>query len=129
MKLPNYKEYLELPEYMKIIKLLQKGIAFHHAGMPQVFREMIERQIDKKYIYLLCATETFAVGLNMPTRSVIFPSLNKFDGERFRLLLPHEYAQQSGRAGRRGIDCIGDIWHMANTIHKGNNKIYASEYI
>ena len=128
MKLPNYKEYLELPEYMKIIKLLQKGIAFHHAGMPQVFREMIERLFDKKYIYLLCATETFAVGLNMPTRSVIFPSLNKFDGERFRLLLPHEYAQQSGRAGRRGIDCIGDIWHMANTIHKGNNKIYASEY-
>jgi superfamily II RNA helicase len=128
MKLPNYKEYIVLPEYTKIIKLLQKGIAVHHAGMPQVFREMIERLFDKKYIYLLCATETFAVGLNMPTRSVIFPSLSKFDGERFRILLPHEYSQQAGRAGRRGIDSLGDIWHLSNTIHKGNDKIYPSEY-
>jgi superfamily II RNA helicase len=128
MKLPNYKEYIALPEYTTIIKLLQKGIAFHHAGMPQVFREMIERLFDKKYIYLLCATETFAVGLNMPTRSVIFPSLSKFDGQKFRLLLPHEYGQQSGRAGRRGIDILGDVWHMANTIHKGNQTICASDY-
>ena len=128
MKLPNYKEYIELPEFKTIIKLLQKGIAVHHAGMPQVFREMIERLFDKKYIYLLCATETFAVGLNMPTRSVIFPSLSKFDGQKFRLLLPHEYSQQAGRAGRRGIDTQGDIWHMANTIHKGNQKIYVSDY-
>jgi superfamily II RNA helicase len=96
--------------------------------MPQVFREMIERLFDKKYIYLLCATETFAVGLNMPTRSVIFPSLSKFDGQKFRLLLPHEYGQQSGRAGRRGIDILGDVWHMANTIHKGNQTICASDY-
>ena len=128
MKLPNYKEYIALPEYITIIKLLQKGIAFHHAGMPQVFREMIERLFDKKYIYLLCATETFAVGLNMPTRSVIFPSLSKFDGQKFRLLLPHEYGQQSGRAGRRGIDILGDVWHMVNTIHKGNQNICASDY-
>ena len=128
MKLPNYKEYITLPEYTTIIKLLQKGIAFHHAGMPQVFRAMIERLFDKKYIYLLCATETFAVGLNMPTRSVIFPSLSKFDGQKFRLLLPHEYGQQSGRAGRRGIDILGDVWHMANTIHKNNQTIHAIDY-
>ena len=128
MKLPNYKEYLALPEYTTIIKLLQKGIAVHHAGMPQVFREMIERLFDKKYIYLLCATETFAVGLNMPTHSVIFPSLSKFDGEKFRLLLPHEYAQQAGRAGRRGIDTIGEIWHLPNLIQKNNQHIYLSDY-
>ena len=66
---------MELPEYKTIIKLLQKGIAFHHAGMLPVFREMIELLFAKNYIKLLVATETFAVGINMPTKSVVFTSL------------------------------------------------------
>ena len=128
MKLSNYKEYLQLPEYATLIRLLQKGIAVHHAGIPQVFRELIENLFDKKYIRLLCATETFAVGLNMPTKSVIFPSLYKYDGICMRPLYSYEYGQMAGRAGRRGIDTAGDIYHMANMIQSGNNAITITPY-
>ena len=128
MKLSNYKEYLQLPEYNILIGLLKKGIAVHHAGMPQVFRELIENLFDKKYVRLLCATETFAVGLNMPTKSVIFPFLYKFDGISMRPLYSHEYGQMAGRAGRRGIDIAGDIYHMANLIQSGNNALTVTPY-
>ena len=113
-RLPNYKEYIELPEYRTLVKLLQKGIAFHHAGMLPVFREMVELLFAKNYIKLLVATETFAVGINMPTKSVVFTSLKKFDGTNTRPLLPHEYTQMAGRAGRRGIDTEGHVIHCNN---------------
>ena len=110
-KLSNYKEYIELPEYKNMITLLQKGIAIHHAGIITILREMIEILFDKGYIKLLFATETFAVGINMPTKTVIFTSLEKFDGNSMRYLLPHEYSQMAGRAGRRGIDTRGTVIH------------------
>ena len=114
-KMNNWKEYINLPEYRFLIKILQKGIAIHHAGMIQVFKEMIEYLFEKKYIKLLIATETFAVGVDMPAQSVIFTSLQKFNGTKFRYLEPHEYSQQSGRAGRRGqTEKIGRVWHMVN---------------
>ena len=128
MKLPNYKEYIELPEYKTIIKLLKKGIAVHHAGIPQIFRELIEQLFDKNYVKLLCATETFAVGINMPTKSVIFPSISKFDGMGFRPLMSHEYSQMAGRAGRRGIDKFGDIYHLSNLILSKNDAPDANAY-
>lgn len=108
-KLINASEYLNLPEYKNIIKLLQKGIAIHHAGIMPVFREMIEMLFEKRFIKLLFATETFAVGINMPTKTVIFTSFSKFNGNKMRHLLSHEYSQMAGRAGRRGIDTKGDI--------------------
>lgn len=114
-KLPNYKEYLELPEYRNMVSLLQKGVAIHHAGILTVLREMVEILFDKGYIKLLFATETFAVGINMPTKTVIFTSLEKFDGMGLRHLLPHEYSQMAGRAGRRGIDVRGTVIHC-NTL-------------
>jgi len=114
-KLPNYKEYLELPEYRNMVTLLQKGVAIHHAGILTVLREMVEILFDKGYIKLLFATETFAVGINMPTKTVIFTSLEKFDGMGLRHLLPHEYSQMAGRAGRRGIDTRGTVIHC-NTL-------------
>lgn len=113
-KLINYKEYLELPEYQAIVKLLEKGIAIHHAGIMPVLREMIELLFEKGYIKLLFATETFAVGINMPTKTVIFTGLTKFNGNTMRLLYPHEYTQMAGRAGRRGIDTIGHVFHCNN---------------
>jgi len=113
-KIPNYKEYMELPEYTMIIALLQKGIAIHHAGIIPVLREMVELLFEKGYIRLLVATETFAVGLNMPTKSVIFSGLTKFNGSKMRLIQPHEYTQMSGRAGRRGLDVIGHVFHCVN---------------
>jgi len=113
-KLPNYKEYLVLPEYKFIIGLLRKGIAIHHAGVLKEFREMIELIFKKNYIKVLLATETFAVGINMPTRTTVFTSLKKFDGSKFRWLLPSELTQMAGRAGRRGIDSKGKVVYLMN---------------
>ena len=113
-KFTNYKEYLELPEYTNLIKLLQKGIGYHHAGVLAVFREMIEILFDRKLIKLLFATETLAVGVNFSTTSVIYTGITKFDGNDMRLLAPHEYTQIAGRAGRRGIDIVGKVWLCCN---------------
>mgnify|MGYP003648043336 CR=1 FL=1 len=114
IKLPNYREYMNLPEYAFMIKLLKKGIAIHHSGVLPVLREMVEMLFSKGYIRLLFATETFAVGINMPTKTVIFTSFTKFDGIQQRMLLGHEYTQMAGRAGRRGMDTIGHVVHMSN---------------
>ena len=113
-KLPNYKEYIELPEYINTIKLLEKGIAVHHSGIAPVLREMIEIIFAKGYVKLLFATETFAVGINMPTKTVIFTGFSKFDGNGMRILHAHEYTQMAGRAGRRGLDTIGHVIHCVN---------------
>jgi len=113
-KLPNYQEYLELPEYNAMVKLLEKGIAIHHAGVMPILREMVELLYAKGYIKLLFATETFAIGLNMPTKTVLFTDCNKYDGTTSRTLHSHEYTQMAGRAGRRGIDTIGNVIHLNN---------------
>lgn len=113
-KLPNYQEYLNLPEYIFMISLLEKGIAIHHAGIMPILREMVELLFAKGYIKLLFATETFAVGINMPTKTVLFTDINKFDGSTMRSLYSHEYTQMAGRAGRRGIDTIGHVIHLTN---------------
>lgn len=113
-KLPNYEEYLELPEYIEMVALLEKGIAIHHSGVTAVFRELIEILYSKGYIKLLFGTETFSIGLNMPTKTVIFTDVNKFDGDSMRLLYSHEYTQMAGRAGRRHIDTVGNVIHLNN---------------
>jgi hypothetical protein len=113
-KLPNYQEYLNLPEYLNMVSLLEKGVAIHHAGIMPVLREMVELLFGKGYIKLLFATETFAVGINMPTKTVLFTDVNKFDGTGMRPLYSHEYTQMAGRAGRRGIDTVGHVIHLTN---------------
>ena len=113
-KVSNWKEYMMLPEYQHYLKLLHKGIGVHHAGMLPIFREMIEILYDKKYIHVLFATETFSIGLNMPTKTVCFTSLYKHDGNKNRLLHSHEFTQMCGRAGRRNIDKVGHVILMTN---------------
>lgn len=113
-KLPNFQEYLELPEYNQLIGLLEKGIGIHHSGMVPVLREIVELMISKKYIQLLFATESFAIGLDCPIKTAVFTGLSKFDGTNHRALLPHEYTQMAGRAGRRGLDTIGHVVHCNN---------------
>jgi superfamily II RNA helicase len=113
-KLPNYKEYSHLPEYLDMVALLRKGIAIHHSGVTPILKEMVELLYSKGYIKLLFATETFSVGINMPTKSVIFTDVNKFDGNTNRVLYAHEYVQMAGRAGRRGLDKIGYCFHLNN---------------
>jgi superfamily II RNA helicase len=138
-KLPNYQEYLNLPEYLQMIYLLEKGIAIHHAGIMPVLREMVELLFSKGYVKLLFATETFAVGINMPTKTVLFTDLNKFNGTSMRPLFSHEYTQMAGRAGRRGIDTVGHVIHLTNlfkdidsltlkTIMKGKPQTLVSKF-
>lgn len=115
-KFSNASEYMELPEYAMVVRLLQKGIGVHHAGLIPVLREMVEIMFTKGYVKMLFATETFAVGLNMPTKTVVFTNLRKYTGTGERYLYSHEYTQQAGRAGRRGFDTIGHVIHMANLI-------------
>jgi len=125
-KLPNYKEIISLPEFHSIIKLLEKGIAIHHSGVIPVLREMTELLFAKGYIKILFATETFAVGINMPTKTVIFTSLYKYTKQGMRILHSHEYTQMAGRAGRRGLDTIGHVIHCYNLFQ--NNVPSTSEY-
>ena len=113
-KLSNYREYLELPEYNQVVSLLEKGIGIHHSGMIPILREIVEIMISKKYVKLLFATESFAIGLDCPIRTAIFSGITKFDGRSERMLMAHEYTQMAGRAGRRGIDTIGHVVHCNN---------------
>ena len=91
---------------------LPQGIAFHHAGLLPVIKEAIEELFSQGLIKVLYTTETFAVGINMPAKTVCFNSLRKYDGVNFRTLNTKEYFQIAGRAGRRGIDEIGYVVSM-----------------
>lgn len=113
-KLPNYQEYLQLPEYTNMVCLLRKGIAIHHSGVTPVLREMVELLFAKGFIKLLFCTETMSVGINMPVKTSIFTDVCKFDGENNRLLYSHEYTQAAGRAGRLGLDIVGHVIHLNN---------------
>ena len=116
-KLDNWREYQKLNQYEKIINALKKGISMHHSGIIPIFREIIEILFGKGYIKFLFATETFAVGINMPTKTVIFNSLTKYDGNYNRYLCTFEYSQMAGRAGRRGYDTVGNVIHCNNLFN------------
>ncbi|KAF6153462.1 hypothetical protein GIB67_027329 [Kingdonia uniflora] len=123
-----------LPQVVRIQSLLHRGIGVHHAGLLPIVKEVVEmlfcRGVIKYRVYrlvkgihlvvlrssrvsllvpVLFSTETFAMGVNAPARTVVFDALRKFDGKEFRQLLPGEYTQMAGRAGRRGLDKIGTV--------------------
>ena len=107
--LARHKTVLEKsPQYHGLRDLLRRGIGFHHSGLQPVLKEIVEILFGRGFVKALFATETFSVGLNMPTKTVVFLDLRKVtDGGERRLLLPAEYIQMAGRAGRRGIDVKG----------------------
>ena len=86
---------------------LEAGVAPHHAGLVPPFKEAVEACFVEGLVKVVFATETLALGINMPARSVVIEKLSKFTGERHQFLTPGEYTQLTGRAGRRGIDTIG----------------------
>lgn len=98
-----------LPQVLRMKDLLRRGIGVHHSGILPILKEIIEMLFQDGLVKLLFATETFAMGVNMPTRSVIFDSIRKFDGVEWRHLYPGEYIQMAGRAGRRGKDRVGNV--------------------
>ena len=106
-------------------RLVSCGIAYHHAGMLPTLKEVVERLFTSGLIQLLFTTETFAVGINMPACTVVFDSLEKFDGIGFRYLKAREYHQMSGRAGRRGIDTIGYVYTQIVPAYADSAEIRA----
>ena len=123
-KLPNYQEYLQLPEYINMVGLLRKGVAMHHAGLLPVLREIVEILFAKGYIKMLFATETVSIGLNLPVKTTIFTDVNKFDGTASRILYGHEYTQAAGRAGRLGLDPVGHVIHLNNLFRNVDSTNY-----
>lgn len=110
--LSRYPELQTLAQYHSLFALLQKGIAFHHSGLLPVLKEIVELLFARGFVKLLFATETFAVGINMPTKTVIFTSFRKFDTTGMRMLRTDEYIQMAGRAGRRGKDTRGMVMYL-----------------
>lgn len=99
----------KLPQVEHMLPLLKKGIGIHHSGLLPIIKEVIEILFQEGLVKVLFATETFAMGLNMPARTVLFTNFEKFDGKDFRIVTSGEYIQMSGRAGRRGIDDKGIV--------------------
>ncbi|WFC98211.1 Antiviral helicase ski2 [Malassezia yamatoensis] len=99
----------ELPQIQRMREMLSRGIGVHHSGLLPILKELVEILFQRGLVKVLFATETFAMGVNMPARSVVFASTRKNDGTNFRNLLSGEYTQMSGRAGRRGLDATGVV--------------------
>lgn len=98
-----------LPQIIRMKELLSRGIAVHHGGLLPIVKELVEILFAQTLVKILFATETFAMGLNLPTRTVVFSGYRKHDGHSFRNLHPGEYTQMAGRAGRRGLDTVGSV--------------------
>ncbi|KAH8863746.1 Exosome RNA helicase MTR4 [Schistosoma japonicum] len=103
-----------LPQVESVLPLLKRGIGIHHGGLLPLLKETIEILFSENLIKCLFATETFAMGLNMPARTVLFTSARKYDGHSYRWITSGEYIQMSGRAGRRGKDDSGTVILMVD---------------
>ncbi len=120
--LHRHAEVLEkLPQYHQLVRLLERGIAFHHSGLLPLLREGVELLFQRGFIKVLFCTESLAIGVNLPARSVVFTGLEKPTGcgaggaggdGGFRALRYDEYAQMAGRAGRRGKDTRGFVFYL-----------------
>ena len=147
-KSDNYNELIKMDDYNTIKNLVQKGVAYHHSGVYHVFKEVIEKMlaykdingVSKSLIKVLFATETFAVGINIPVKATCYTGLTKFSETGFRLLKPHEYKQMSGRAGRRGMDTEGysillpNLYDLPSSseiaeLLTGKNQVLYSQFV
>jgi superfamily II RNA helicase len=97
----------KLDQVHRLASLLPRGLGFHHAGLLPALKVMVETLFARGDLQAVFATDTLALGINMPAKCVVVGSLSKFDGTQMRLLTPNEYQQLTGRAGRRGMDVRG----------------------
>lgn len=102
------------PSALKLWPLIERGIAYHHAGLLPSLKEVIEQLFTSRLIKLIFTTETFALGINMPAKTVVFDELRKFHGTHYGPLHCRDYYQMAGRAGRRGIDSEGFVYSRIN---------------
>jgi len=136
----NLHFYKEIPSTVELLQFLEYGLAIHHSGLLPIQKELVEILFSHGLIKFLFATETFAVGVNMPTKTVIFTELSKYDGSSDfpRILRYDEFMQMSGRAGRRGKDDQGFVIycplrnleekHMIMSLFKGKAAKLCSQY-
>ncbi len=93
----------------RLQELYRSGVAFHHAGLHVQLKTLVERLYEQRLIKVLYCTSTFALGINMPARAVIFDAVEKYDGTAVRPLPTRAFMQKAGRAGRRGMDDAGSV--------------------
>ncbi len=115
---------------------LERGVGAHHAGLVPAFKEVVERLFEGGLLKVVCATETLALGINMPARSVVIESITKYNGESHEMLTASDYTQLTGRAGRRGIDEVGfgislysrfvRFERMAEIVGRGATRLVSS---
>nr|MBU1328438.1 DEAD/DEAH box helicase [Candidatus Omnitrophota bacterium] len=106
-----------------MLPFIEKGIAFHHAGMLPTLKEVVERLFTSRFIKVIFTTETFALGINMPARTVVFNELRKFYGHFYGTLKTRDFYQMAGRAGRRGIDEEGFVYSRINLHHTSSQEL------
>jgi superfamily II RNA helicase len=111
------------PSAQAMYGMVVKGVAFHHAGMLPMLKEVVERLFTNRLIKVIFTTETFALGINMPSRSVVFDELRKFYNDGFRTLQVRDFFQMAGRAGRRGMDECGFVYSRINPRYISRNEI------
>ena len=99
----------ELEQVRTIAALARKGIGFHHAGLLALLKQLVEVLFSRGLMRVVFATDTLALGVNMPARTVVIGRMSKWDGRQRRMLTPNEFQQMAGRAGRRGMDAFGHV--------------------
>ena len=125
-------EDLEVLDFERFQQGLLAGIATHHAGMVPPFKEAVEACFIAGLIKVVFATETLALGVNMPARTVVIDKLTKFTGETHEFLTPAQYTQLTGRAGRRGIDTHGQavvLWSPYVSFEQVANLALSRQYV
>lgn len=103
--------------------LIAHGVAYHHAGMLPTLKEVVERLFSSRLVKVIVTTETFALGVNMPARSVVLDTLRKRMGGRFATIRAREFTQMAGRAGRRGMDESGFVYLRINPLEVGYPEV------
>ena len=118
--MPEEDQYI--PQIQELLEILPTGIGVHHAGLLPIIKEAIEILYSRGLIKVLFATTSFSIGLNMPTRTVVFTDLYKYDDTSKNILSSSEYLQMCGRAGRRGIDKIGNVYILLTELTNKDEK-------
>jgi len=103
------EEDRELQQVRSIVSLASQGIGFHHASLLPILKQLVEVLFTRGLLQVVFATDTLALGVNMPARTVVIGRMTKWDGRSRRLLITNEFQQMSGRAGRRGMDLRGNV--------------------
>jgi len=109
MYMSKYPEYHQLSQYINLKSMIRRGVAYHHSGLIQIMKEIVEILFKKGLIKVIFGTETLGIGVNFSVKTVVFTSLQKHTNKEFRYLTTSEYLQMAGRAGRRGKDVKGNV--------------------